>query len=101
MERELIKAYKDYYYNKMVEYQWNCCTAFQLTTNEIYASGRRVKKAQTVKQAKDFLHKKILNLCLCSNLHSTIEILPHFLKNFGAFICAEMPNLLLNQLQPC
>jgi hypothetical protein len=61
MDRKVIKSYKEYYIEEMLKYQWKYCTAFQLTYNDIYPSGRSIKRMLTINQAKDFLHKNILS----------------------------------------
>ena len=52
MDRALISEYKNYFREQMMQYDWNYCTAFHLTSKD---------RSWSLKHSKSFLHKNILS----------------------------------------
>lgn len=60
MNGELIRAYKEYYYNQMSQYEYRYCTAFPLVTKEKTTSGVYADRALSPREGRNFIHKKLL-----------------------------------------
>ena len=61
MNRELIKSYKEFYYNDMVKYDFPFCTAFPLTKRYTDRSGENEPKALSLRNGESFIRKKLLH----------------------------------------
>ena len=61
MNGELIKTYKDYYYNEITKYDYRYTTAFPLITKYKHASGLHIERPLTPRESKDFLHNRFFS----------------------------------------
>ena len=61
MNGELIKTFKDYYYNTMAKYDYRYTTSFPLITKKQNPSGNYIERPLTPRESKDFLHKQFFS----------------------------------------